>query len=262
MNRWVYYSSLAGAGYLALHTMAARAVYYPMRYPEGWWEQQAEAGAEDVWLRAADGVKLHAWWVAAPGARRATVFFHGNAGNVSHRGAHLREIAAAGSSVLAVDYRGYGRSEGKPSEKGLYADGDAAYDWLATKDLPIVIQGESLGSAVAVDVASRRPCAGLVLEAPFSSARAVAARVLPVLGGLLIWSYDSKSKIKRVTVPLLILHGNQDEVIDYSLGRDLFAAANAPKEHWTVEGAHHNDLLERAGPRYREKLAQFYSTLR
>ncbi len=261
MNRWLYYSALTGAGYLMLHYLASRSLYYPMRHPEGWWEQQAQLGAEDVWLKAADGVKLHGWWVEAAGARVATVFLHGNAGNVTHRGMHLREISAAGSSVLVVDYRGYGRSEGKPAESGLYADGDAAYDWVAAKGLPVVMHGESLGSAVAVDVASRKPCAGMVLEAPFSSARAVAGRVLPVVGPLLIWSYDAKAKIGRVKAPLLVIHGDADEVIDYSLGRDLFAAANEPKEHWTVAGGHHNDLLEAAGPQYRERLARFYAKL-
>ena len=262
MNRWVYYSTLAGAGYLMLHYLAIRSLYYPMRHPDGWWEQQSRLGAEDVWLRSAGGLKLHGWWKEAPGARVATVFLHGNAGNVTHRGMHMHEIAAAGSSVLVVDYRGYGRSEGKPTESGLYADGDAAFEWVAAKGLPVVIHGESLGSAVAVDVASRKQCAGVVLETPFNSARAAAGRVLPLIGPLLIWSYDSKAKIGRVKAPLLVIHGNEDEVIHYSLGRDLFAAANDPKEHWTVEGGHHNDLVETAGPRYRERLSRFYEMVR
>ena len=188
-----------------------------------------------------------------------TLFLHGNAGNVTHRGAHMRAIAQAGSSVLVIDYRGYGRSQGSPSEKGLYADADAGYEYVARLGKRVVIHGESLGSAVAVDLASRKPCAGLVLEAPFSSARAVAARVLPLVGPLLIWSYDAKSKIRSVKAPLLVIHGDRDEVIDYSLGRDLFEAANQPKEHRRVEGGHHNDILESAGPAYVEWLSAFYA---
>ncbi|MBI1791490.1 MAG: alpha/beta hydrolase, partial [Acidobacteria bacterium] len=110
-------------------------------------------------------------------------------------------------------------------------------------------------------LASRKPCAGLVLEAPFSSARAVAARVLPLIGPLLVWSYDSKSKIQRVACPVLVIHGDRDEVIDYSLGRELFAAAHEPKRFWTVEHAGHNDLLEVARPHYGRRLADFYASL-
>jgi len=124
-----------------------------------------------------------------------------------------------------------------------------------------VAHGESLGTAVAVDLAARRPCAGVVLEAPFSSARAVAARVLPVIGPLLVSSYDSASKIQRVRAPLLFLHGDRDSIVPLDLGRALFDAAREPKAFWVVPGADHNDLVEAAGPRYRERLREFYGKL-
>ena len=113
-----------------------------------------------MWLQAADGVKLHAWWLKAPGSRVATLFLHGNAGNVTHRAGHMLAIAEAGSSVLVIDYRGYGRSEGRPDEAGLYADAEAAYQHLLAAGYTpdrIVLHGESLGTAVAVELASRRP---------------------------------------------------------------------------------------------------------
>lgn len=251
--------------YAALRLAAKSAVYHPLRYPDGLWNLQREVAATEVWLTVRDGVKLNAWWIAAPGARLVTVFFHGNAGNLTHRIGHMHAIIAAGSSLLLPDYRGYGRSEGKPSEAGLYMDGDAAYQWLIDQGHAperIVIQGESLGTAVAVELAARRVCAGVVLEAPFNSASRVAARILPFLGPLIMRGFDSKGKIGKAGAPLLFMHGDRDEVIPYELGRDLFAAAAEPKTFWTVAGAGHNDLLEVAGDGYRQHLAAFYESLR
>jgi hypothetical protein len=250
--------------YGALRFVANSAVYYPLRYPDGLWNLQRDIAATEVWLTARDGVKLNAWWIPAPGVRLVTVFFHGNAGNLTHRIEHMRAIIAAGSSLLLLDYRGYGKSEGKPSEAGLYMDADAAYQWLIDQGHApecIVIQGESLGTAVAVELAARKPAAGVVLEAPFSSASQVAAGILPFLGPLIMRGFDSKGKIGKVRAPLLFMHGNRDEVILYKLGQDLYAAAPEPKSFWTVEGAGHNDLLEVAGDKYREHLAAFYASL-
>ncbi|MGC9972982.1 MAG: alpha/beta hydrolase [Bryobacteraceae bacterium] len=258
---FVGYPLVGACGYGVLYLAANRAVYYPSRYPNGWWQVQAQVAATDVWLRASDGVRLHAWWIESPGARIATLFLHGNAGNITHRVAHIREITAAGSSVLVLDYRGYGKSEGRPTERGLYADAEAGYEYLRSLGKPIVAHGESLGSAVAVDLAAKRPCAGVVLEAPFPSARAVAASVLPVIGPLLIFSYNSASKIQRVHAPLLFIHGDRDSIVPLELGRALFNAAREPKAFWTVPGADHNDLVEAAGPRYRERLREFYAAL-
>jgi len=244
----------------ALYLMANRLIYHPMRFPDGYWGIREEIGAEDVTLTASDGTRLHAWWKSVEGAKIATLFLHGNAGNVTHRGRRFQMLAEGGSAVLIPDYRGYGRSEGSASEAGLYRDADAAYDWLRER-FPanrIVIHGESLGSAVAVDLAARRECAGVVLEAPFNSAGAVAGTVLPVIGRLLIFSFNSKAKIGRVHAPLLFIHGRQDEVIGYKLGRDLYDSAPEPKEFWTVENAGHNDIPESALAAYPARLAAFY----
>jgi len=253
--------AVAGCVWAALAWLAHRSAFFPMRHPQGWWQVQQELGAEDVWLTAGDGVKLHAWWLRRIDSPVATLFLHGNAGNVTHRGAALREIQAAGSSVLLLDYRGYGKSEGSPSEAGLYRDAEAAYSWLLAKgfaEAEIVIHGESLGTAVAVDLAARKLCKALVLEAPFSSARDVARTVLPRMGGLLMWGFDSLSKIGRVRVPLLVLHGDADEVIDIGLGRKLFAAAKEPKQMWVIEGGGHNNIVEAAGREYGERLGAIY----
>lgn len=249
----------AAAGWCLLAWMANRSAYFPMKYPEGDWEEREKVGAEDVWM-ASDGARLHGWWKQTEGARAAVLFLHGNAGNVSHRATAIEDLAAAGAAVMVIDYRGYGRSEGWPTERGLYQDADAGYEWLRAKgwgEDRIVLVGESLGSAVAVELASRKSCAGVVLEAPFPSARAVAARVLPVLGPALVWGFDSLSRIAEMRAPLLIIHGDRDEVIDYDLGMALYNAAPGPKAHWTVQGGHHNDLHCVNPAAYRERLRTF-----
>jgi fermentation-respiration switch protein FrsA (DUF1100 family) len=251
-----------GLGILLI--VASRAAYYPLKYPSGLWELQSELGAEDVWLLTSDGVRLHAWWVRAPQASLVTLYLHGNAGNVTYRALQIREITAAGSSVLMLDYRGYGKSGGSPSEPGLYADADAAYQYLLDHGQSarhIVLQGESLGTAAAVDLASRKECAGVVLEAAFTSGRDVANTVLPVIGPLLFRGFDTKSKIANVRAPLLFFHGNRDQIIPLKLGRSLFQAAPEPKCFIEVAGAGHNDLVERAGSSYRQRLHEFYSHL-
>jgi fermentation-respiration switch protein FrsA (DUF1100 family) len=255
---------MAAAGYGALYWYANRSVYFPYRYPEGDWQVQASLGAQDVWLESAGGVKLHAWWIACPGSKLATLFLHGNAGNITHRARHAREIAAAGSSLLLLDYRGYGKSAGHPSEAGFYADADAGYQHLLARGLKpeqIVVHGESLGTAVAVDLAARRASAGVVLEAPFTSAREVAGEVLPLIGPLVVWSYNTRAKIPRLRAPLLIIHGDRDEIIPFEMGRALFDAAATSKSFWPLPGAGHNDIVETAGPAYRERLRSFYQSI-
>jgi fermentation-respiration switch protein FrsA (DUF1100 family) len=261
---YIVWPAVACAIYGALCLLAARSVYYPTRYPSGWWGAQSELGAADVWLTTRDGVRIHGWFVRDAESRWVTLFFHGNAGNVTYREPHFREICAAGSSILMIDYRGYGRSSGRPSEAGLYSDASAVYDWARQEGYSpdrIIAHGESLGTVVAVDLAGRRRCAGLVLEAPFPSAKAVAATVLPVLGPALIWGFDSRPKIPKVNAPVMIVQGDRDEVIPLRLGQALFGAAHEPKSFWTVPGAGHNDLVETAGPEYRKRLAAFYASL-
>lgn len=247
-----------------LYFLANRALYYPARFPQGRWEQQARLGASDVWLQTNDHVRLHAWWVPTAGSRLVTLFLHGNAGNITDRAGQIQAITAAGSSVLMPDYRGYGRSSGWPTEKGLYADSEAAYVYLVGQGYrarQIIVHGESLGSAVAVDLAYRRPCAGLILEAPFTSARDVAGTVLPLLGPALVHGYDSVPKIRWLLAPKLFVQGDRDEVIPLRLGQALYNAAQAPKSFWVVEGAGHNNILEKAGSAYRDRLRAFYAGL-
>ena len=246
-----------------LYYLANRAVFYPSKYPQGYWDAQ-KVGAADAWLETSDGVKIHGWWVQREGSPLVTLFLHGNAGNITHRAPRIQEITAAGSSVLMLDYRGYGKSSGRPSEQGLYRDSEAGFVYLLGKGYraeQIILHGESLGTAVAIDLASRRPCAALILEAPFTSASDVAGTVVPFIGPLLVRSFNSLPKIRWIRVPKFFMQGDHDEVIPLRLGQELFAAAQEPKMFWVIPGAGHNDILEAAGPEYRHRLGAFYKGL-
>jgi fermentation-respiration switch protein FrsA (DUF1100 family) len=241
-----------------------RFVYYPMRYPEGDWHLQAGSGAIDVWFKAADGVEPHAWWFPKPGAHFATLFLHGNAGNVTHRIGHAYAIISAGSSVLILDYRGYGKSPGRPTEKGLYRDADAGFDELLKRGYAsesIVLHGESLGTAVATDLAARRACGGLILESPMISLGKMAGTVFPVIGPLFAHGFNTNKKIGRVNAPLLLIHGKADDIVPFSQGEELYRLARPPKTFWPVAGAHHNDLVCVAGNEYSIRLRAFYQSL-
>lgn len=255
---------IAAAFVALLYYFANRAIYYPAKYPAGDWSRQSAIGAEDAWMTTSDGIRIHGWWLRRNNTPWATLFLHGNAGNVTHRAAHMREIAAAGSSVLVLDYRGYGKSGGSPSEDGLYRDSEAGFIYLIGKGYRaehIILHGESLGSAVAIDLASRRPSAGLILEAPFTSAADVAATVVPYLGPLLIRSFNSLPKIRWIRGPKLFLQGDRDEIVPLRLGQELFAAAQGSKTFWVIPGASHNNILEVAGDEYRARLHAFYESL-
>jgi fermentation-respiration switch protein FrsA (DUF1100 family) len=247
-----------------LYYLANRALYYPSKYPEGDWNAQKLVGASDAWIETSDGVKIHGWWVQRDGSQLVTLFLHGNAGNITDRRPHIQEIIAAGASVLILDYRGYGKSSGRPSEQGLYRDSEAGFIYLLDKGYRaerIILHGESLGTAVAIDLASRRPCAALILEAPFTSASDVAGTVLPFVGPLLVRSFNSLPKIRWIRAPKFFMQGDRDEVIPLRLGQQLFAAAQGSKTFWIVPGAGHNDIVETAGAEYGRRLKAFYESL-
>ena len=223
---------------------------------------QQIVGAQDVTITTADGVQIHGWWFPVDGCSRATLFLHGNGGNVTHRVDHALAIKQAGSSILIIDYRGYGKSRGQPSETGVYLDAGAAYAWLTGSGFPphsIILHGESLGTAVATELASRRACAMLVLESPFTSLSAMAAAAVPLLGPAFVRGFDTVSRIQKIGVPKLIIHGEDDEIVPFSQGQAVFNAAREPKTFWPVKRAGHNDLLYWAGAEYITRLREFYN---
>jgi fermentation-respiration switch protein FrsA (DUF1100 family) len=229
--------------------------------------EQLGVPAESIFLTTADGVRVHAFFVpslsdATAGAPRAILFLHGNAGNASHRLPNAVELARLGANVLLLDYRGYGLSEGRPNEQGVYADARAGLaDLLEARGYPesrVVLFGRSLGGAVAVDLAVDRDFAGVILESTFSSARDAARSFFGPPAALLAGSrFDSASKIARLRSPLLFFHGDRDRIVAYDLGKRLFALAPEPKAFETLVGAGHNDTVIVGGRPYFERIRRF-----
>ena len=211
------------------------------------------AEMEAVGLVTNDGLRLLAWYRPAAEDRATVVYFHGNAGHIGNRGDKVRPYLDAGLGVLLVSYRGYAGNPGSPTEDGLYADGQAALDFLAKLGVgptDVVLYGESLGSGVAVEAARRQaariPVAAVVLESPFSSLVDVAQTHYPFIPArwLVKDRFDSVTKIAAIDAPLLILHGVRDRVVPVRFGRRLFAAAVRPKEDRWFDEAGHNDLYD------------------
>lgn len=240
---------------------------YPARLGGDW--HPAGLPLEEVWLAASDGVKLHAWWVTAPQAEFTILYFHGNAANINNRADIYRFLRGAPANVLALEYRGYGRSEGSPSETGIYRDADAAYDYVTSqRGVPperVIAFGASLGSAVATDLASRKPVGGVVLEAPFASTAAVARRVYPFLPGLGSFArtkLDTLGKLGKVTAPVLVVHCTQDPVIAIAMGQAVFERAPQPKEFLRIDGMCHEGASDLAPQEYRAALLRLFDQIR
>src|SRR5215213_556800 len=230
-------------------------------------ELKSAEGAEVVWFNSADGTRLNGWYFETP-LRPATatlIFFHGNGGNISNVGWMGQRFAKHGFNVLVFDYRGYGASEGvAANESGLFADGDAAVAFLVNnkgvRPEQIVLYGHSLGTTVAVDVASRGNYGALVLESGFSSASSLAAIALPWLPASLHFlgrnRFESARKLADVKSPVLIAHGDPDRTIPTAEAHLLFAAANEPKKLLIVPGAGHV-VFGAAGEQYLSQVEQF-----
>ncbi len=247
-------------------------IYYPSREIGPMPER-----VQDVWLKTTDGVQVNGWFVSAETNTTVTVLFcHGNAGNISHRLEKLSILRELGVNVFIFDYRGYGRSEGSPGERGTYLDAQAAYEYLVGTDrravrpeggapggraLPaqeIVVYGESLGAAVAVELATHNHVVGVIIEEPFTSAVDVGQKMFPYLPVRLIARnrYDTHSKIGRINAPLLILHSRDDEFFPIQHAERLLAAAGEPK--WLVElRGGHNDAFLVSAETYRAALKEF-----
>ena len=218
---------------------------------------------EEVFIEVDSGQRIHTWYFPVEGAASTVLFFHGNAGNISHRVYTAQFLTSLGVNLLLVDYRGYGRSDGRASEAHVYADAKAAYDWLTKEKQAtpgsIILFGRSLGGAVAVELATRVECGGLVVESSFTSANEMGKIMLPWMPTWMMtrFSFDSEHRITQVHCPVLVTHSPDDDLIPYEMGRRLFAAAPSPKEFIQLSGGH-NDRVYYDSDIYVNGLQKFF----
>src|SRR5215470_8269657 len=232
--KWLLLIAVVGyGGVLGLMYVFQRALMY---FPDSTRTAPAAAGlpqAQEVTLTSSDGEKLIAWFVPPKGPKPMIIYFHGNAGALDLRAGRFKWVIEDGTGLLALSYRGYGGSTGKPTETGLISDGMAAYDFALarTPARNLVLWGESLGTAVAVAVAAERQVAGVILDAPFTSIADVGAAAYPFapVRWLIKDPFHSDERIARVTAPLLVLHGERDRIVPIVFGERLFSLANEPK---------------------------------
>lgn len=244
--------------------LAERMLFLPDRSDPGSPPELAGVPGRDTTIETDDGVRLHAWWWDAGASAPAVLLLHGNAGHIGDRVPLARGLVERGVSVLLLDYRGYGRSEGRPTERGLRRDARAGLAFVAARvgdPGRVVVFGRSLGGTIAADLAAETSVAGVILEATFTSLEAIAASVYPFLPsfvvGRLRGRFDARSAVERVQAPVLVVHGTRDRIVPVEMGRTLAEAAGGRAEWYPVEGADHNDPFFVGGTDYFDRLAAF-----
>ena len=247
-----------------LFFMQGRLLFYPNLPSRKITATPAKIGLsyEPVTITTSDNVRIKGWFVPAQKAKGVLLFFHGNAGNISHRLDSLAIFHRLGLSTLIIDYRGYGESEGRISEEGTYLDAEASWRYLTeTKGIApeeIVIFGRSLGGAVAATLATRTSPAGLILESVFSSVPDMAAQLYPVFPVRLLsrYQYDVKKAVQRVTCPVLVIHSRDDEIIPFANGVNVYEATVSEKQFLEIRGGHNEGFLV-SGSTYQQGLERF-----
>jgi fermentation-respiration switch protein FrsA (DUF1100 family) len=231
-----------------LRNFERRGIYYPSKEII---LTPADVGTEfeNVFFETDGGLTLNGWFLPVRNARGTLLFCHGNAGNISHRIPLIEIFNKLNLNVFIFDYRGYGKSQGNPSERGLYQDALFAYRYLLSQRgidaEKIVIYGKSIGANVAVDLASRVKAAVLISESGFSSAYDMGRKLFPYLPikWIITVKFDAQNKIRNITIPKLIIHSEEDEIVPFKLGRKLFEAAAQPKEFYPMKGTHNEAVL-------------------
>lgn len=236
-------------------------IYYPHKQLLGT-PEDIDLAYRDVALQTDDGLSIHGWYIPHPEARAKLLFLHGNAGNVSHRLDSLKIFNDLGLSVFIIDYRGYGRSDGRPSEQGTYKDAKAAWHYLNEQlnkdDQAIIVFGRSLGGGVASWLATQVNTDGLILESTFTSIMDMGKHYYPYLPIPLITRirYDSLANITAITSPILFIHSQNDQIVPYKYGRALFAKATSEKIFVDITGDHNSGFIV-SGKSYTDALDAF-----
>lgn len=235
-------------------TPLERSVFY---FPSKERYADLPSGVENLTLTTPDGLKLQAWYLPPPEDRPLVLYFHGNGGNLTGAGELFETLRQLELGVLAVDYRGYGQSQGEPSEQGLYLDALTTYEEAVRRGFKpeqIILYGHSLGGGVATYLAQERPCARLILTATFTSTTDVARHRKGEAAARQIDGYDNLARIKHLRNPVFIMHGDKDETIPFEMGQKLHEAC-PDSTFWRVEGAGHNDLRDH--PEFGRRLKSF-----
>ncbi len=267
----------------ALMLFEEKLIYYPSKFPQGHWDiartppvrGRISPVIEECWFETDDGVKINGWFCQAtqwqddhfaPIPELPTLLFcHGNAGNITSRYDHIEFLIPIPVNIFIFDYRGYGKSEGTVSEFGLYRDTRSAWDYLLNqKQLPadrIILFGESLGGAMAIELATQVTPLGLILQSTFTSVPDMGKVLYPFIPTWVIRTkMDSLNKIPRLTCPKLIIHGDADEVVPFKLGQQLFAAAAPPKEFYEIPHSGHNETWLVGGQEYLNRIKNFINS--
>jgi fermentation-respiration switch protein FrsA (DUF1100 family) len=232
----------------AVWVLQPKLLYFPERNHDAT-PEAIGLSYESVFFKTADGVKIHGWYIPAERSRGAILFCHGNAGNISHRLFFIDLLNRMGMSTLIFDYRGYGWSEGKPSEEGTYRDAEAAWDYLVSEKRfnprEIVILGRSIGGSIAARTARDCKPAALIVESVFTSVRDIGSEVYPYLPvrWLSRYDYNTLEFLRRVSCPVLVIHSPQDEIIPIHHGKHLYEAANPPREFLEIKGSHNEGAV-------------------
>ncbi len=250
---------------LVLLFMQSRFLYRPVR-DIAFTPADLDLDFEEVAFQSDDDVALTGWFVPAPKARSTVLFCHGNGGNIMHRLDTQNLLQGMGLSCFVFDYRGYGQSEGKPTESGTYLDARAAYDWLTkTRGIPadqIVIFGRSLGGSIATHLAGRVPTRGLVIESTFTSYPDIGAKFYPYMPVRLFarYRYNTRNHLSRVRCPVLVMHSPDDELVPFEFGTQLFDTANEPKQFVKLIGGHNDGFLV-SGDLYKDAWSRWLDSL-
>ena len=247
-----------------IYYMQSNLIYYPNMPGRDLAASPEDIGLayEDVEFTSEDGVRLHGWFIPSRDTEATLLFFHGNAGNISHRLDSISLFNQLGLNVFIIDYRGYGRSEGKITERGSYRDAEAAWNYLVDDrgidDERIIVFGRSLGASIAAWLASKHTPSALIIESGFSSVASMGHRIYPFLPIRLLtrFRYDTKQYVKSINCPVLIVHSKDDDIIPYEEGLEIFDAAPEPKQLLKIHGGH-NDGFMVSGSRYLDGLRDF-----
>jgi uncharacterized protein len=249
---------------IGIRYIERKSIYFPMRHITS---TPSAAGLDykEEYFETSDGKKIHAWFIPREDAEQVVLFSHGNAGNIGHRLDKIKMLNNIGLNVFIYDYRGYGNSSGSPSEQGLYKDAHAAYDYLVSEmgvsHDNIILYGESIGGAVSVELAHSRSVKGLITESTFTSVKDMAHMAFPLIPYFVFSSrFDSISKISDIKCKKLVIHSIDDEIVPFSQGERLFAAASEPKQFLRIRGGHNTAFWDSV-KEYKEGIRSFAESL-